>query len=185
MPLMSSNIAAGAGAAACCAASSASRSASTALICSSSSSSRSSSRLIWALRCAGKRTAIARLQLVEPFPPIAAQRLVAGYALGEQQSFDAIDVLDPLGDQHLALAAEAAAVFFLGRRRLDHRAHPRFAALVGQQRANQRLAVDPVGLRPPPPARCRNRGRIDDMAFDPFALQHPMNPEAVQTRLPG
>jgi hypothetical protein len=45
------------------------------------------------------------------------------------------DVPDPLGDQHLALAAEAAAVLFLGSRCLDHRAHPRFAPLVRQQRA--------------------------------------------------
>jgi hypothetical protein len=63
---------------------------------------------------------------------IAAQRLVTGDALGKQQPLDAIDVLDPLGDQHLALATEAAAIFFLGCRRLDHRAHPRFAALVRQ-----------------------------------------------------
>jgi hypothetical protein len=63
---------------------------------------------------------------------IASQRLVTGDALGKQQPFDAIDVPDPLGDQRLALAAEAAAVFFLRCRRLDHRAHPRFAALERQ-----------------------------------------------------
>jgi hypothetical protein len=39
---------------------------------------------------------------------IATQRLVPGHALGEQRSFDAIYVLDPLGDRHLALAAEMA-----------------------------------------------------------------------------
>src|SRR5258708_28999090 len=54
--------------------------------------------------------------------PIAAQRLVTGDALGKQQSLDAIDVLDPLGDQHFALAAEAAPIFFLWRRRFHHRA---------------------------------------------------------------
>jgi hypothetical protein len=64
--------------------------------------------------------------------PIAAQRLVTGDALGKQQSLDAIDVLDPLGDQHFALAAEAAPIFFLWRRRFHHRAHPRFAALIRQ-----------------------------------------------------
>ena len=92
-------------------------------------------------------------------------------------------MLDPLGDQHLALATEAAAIFFLGCRRLDHRAHPRFAPLVRQQRANQCLAVDPVSLRPPTPTRCRNRGRIDDMAFDPFILQHAIDPESVEASL--
>src|ERR1700730_9242331 len=61
-----------------------------------------------------QETAIARPQLVEPLPSIAAKRLVAGYTLAEQQSFDAIDVLDPLGDQDLALATKSAAVLFLG-----------------------------------------------------------------------
>jgi len=84
-------------------------------------------------------------------PSIAAKRLVAGYTLAEQQSFDAIDVLDPLGDQDLALATKSAAVLFLGCWRFDHRAHPRLAALIRQQRAKQRLAVDPVSLRPPAP----------------------------------
>ena len=77
-------------------------------------------------------TAVARRQLVEPLTSIAAQRLVTGDALGKQQPLDAIDVLDPLRDQHLALATEAATVFFLGCWRLDHRAHPRFAALERQ-----------------------------------------------------
>ena len=80
-------------------------------------------------------TAIARPQFVEPSPTIATQRLVSGHALREQQTFDAIYVLDPLSDQHLALAAKPAAVLFLGSRRFDHRAYPRFAALIRQQRA--------------------------------------------------
>src|SRR5205823_13878375 len=93
-------------------------------------------------------TAVARLELVEPSPVVATQRLVAGYALREQQSFDPVDMQDALFNQGLALAAKPAAVLFLNGRRLDHRTHPRFAALVGQQRAQQRLAVDrswPVG----------------------------------------
>ena len=77
-------------------------------------------------------TAVARRQVLEPLASIAAQRLVTEYSLGEQQPFYAIDVLYPLGDQHLAFAAEAAAVFFLGCRRPDHRTHPRFAALIRQ-----------------------------------------------------
>ena len=58
------------------------------------------------MRC-GERTAIARLQLAEPLASIATQRLVAGDTLGEQQSFDPVDVLDPLDCQRLALAASA------------------------------------------------------------------------------
>src|SRR6266851_5796878 len=87
---------------------------------------------------------------------------------------------DSLGGQHFALAAEAAAVLLLGSGRLDHRTHPRFATLVGEQRANQRFAVDLVGLRPPAPPRCRNRGRIDNKAFYSLILQHPIDPEAIE-----
>jgi len=52
---------------------------------------------------------------------------------------------------------------------------------MGQQGAKERLAVDPVGLGSPPPARRRNRGRIDDVALDSFLLQRAMNPKAVQS----
>src|SRR6202030_4668290 len=103
-----------------------------------------------------QETAIARPQLVEPLPSIAAKRLVAGYTLAEQQSFDAIDVLDPLGDQDLALAAKSAAVLFLGCWRFDHRAHPRLAALIRQQRAKQPAAVERRKLLPP----ALRRGRV-------------------------
>ena len=43
-------------------------------------------------------TTIARLQLAEPLASIATQRLVVGDALGEQQSLDPVDVLDPLDE---------------------------------------------------------------------------------------
>src|ERR1700738_632647 len=89
-----------------------------------------------------QETAIARPQLVEPLPSIAAKRLVAGYTLAEQQSFDAIDVLDPLGDQDLALATKSAGVLFLGCWRFDHRAHPRPAAPILQPRAKPRSRPD-------------------------------------------
>src|ERR1700745_1407265 len=91
-------------------------------------------------------TAVARLELVEPSPAVATQRLVAGYALREQQSCDPVDMHDALFNQGLALAAKPAAVLFLNGRRLDHRTHPRFAALVGPTRAKQRLPGDPRGL---------------------------------------
>src|SRR5450631_3884806 len=125
--------------------------------------------------------AVAGRQFVEPLASTAAQRFVAGDALGKQQAFDPVDVLDPLGDQYFALAAEAAAIFFLRRRRFYHRTYPRFPALERKYRAKQRLAVDPVGLGAPTPPRRRNRGGNDDVAFDSFALQHAMNPEAIET----
>jgi len=39
---------------------------------------------------------------------------------------------DAFLDQDLALSAKAAAVLFLGRWRLNHRANPRFAEFVSQ-----------------------------------------------------
>ncbi|HWZ07958.1 MAG TPA: hypothetical protein VNY53_13705, partial [Bradyrhizobium sp.] len=36
------------------------------------------------------------------------------------------------------------------------------------------------GVRLYAAARGRDRGRIDDVAFNPFLLQHAVNPEAVQ-----
>jgi hypothetical protein len=80
-------------------------------------------------------TAIARPQLVEPSPTIGAQRFVARYALPEEQPFDPIDVLNPFSGQYLALAAKTAVILFFRCRRFDHRAHPRFAALIRQQRS--------------------------------------------------
>src|SRR5437660_1678923 len=95
-------------------------------------------------------TCIARLQLVEPLASIPPQRLVTGYSLGEQQSLDPIDVLDPLVCQRLAFTAKSAAVFLLWSRRPDHGADTRFAAFVRQQSAHQGFAVDLVGFGPPP-----------------------------------
>jgi hypothetical protein len=116
---MSSNIAADAGAA-----SNASRSISAALICSSNSSSRSSSRLICALRCFGKG---------RPSPVLSSSsrrrrsRRSGSYSDTPWENSNPLirfHVLDPLGDQHLAFAAETAAVLFLGSRRLDHCTQP-------------------------------------------------------------
>src|SRR5712671_2411797 len=56
-------------------------------------------------------------------------------------------------------------------------------ALVGEQRSNQRFTIDLVGLCPPAPARRCNRGRVDDVAFDAFVLERPVNPKPVETGL--
>ena len=44
------------------------------------------------------------LKRLQPLAPVAAQRLVAGHALAEQQALDAIDVPGSLVGQRLALA---------------------------------------------------------------------------------
>ena len=115
-----------------------------------------------------QRLAEAGAQLVEPGAPVAAQRLIVAHALSEQQSLDPIDVLNALVEQRLALAAEPSTVLLFDAGRPGHGADPGFAALIGHQRAKQRLAVDPVGLGAPTPARRCDRGRVDDMAFDPI-----------------
>ena len=126
-------------------------------------------------------TAIARRQLVEPLSqPIAAQRLVTGDALGKQQSLDAIDVLDPLGDQHFALAAEAAPDLLPLASALSPSRTPEvrraYTPVTREARASPSI---PVCLGAPPSTRRRDRRRIrDDMAFDAFALQHPMKPRS-------
>src|SRR4051812_30075607 len=122
-------------------------------------------------------------QVLQSLTPTLAQRLVAEDPLGEEQPFDPVDVSHPLAHQRPALAANAPAVLLLRRRRPGHRTHPRLAALEGHQGAYQGLAIDPVGLRPPPPARGQDRGGIDHVALDPFGLQHPVDPEAVQAGL--
>jgi hypothetical protein len=68
----------------------------------------------------GQATAIASLKRLQPRSPVAMQRLIPGYALREEQSFDAVDMLDPFHDQHLALTADPASVFIFGRRRPNH-----------------------------------------------------------------
>jgi hypothetical protein len=58
-----------------------------------------------ALEMARQGAAIPRAEFVEPLSTIATEGLVPRYALGEQQSFDPVDVQDALISQHLALTA--------------------------------------------------------------------------------
>ncbi len=118
-------------------------------------------------------TAVAGLKRLQPLSPVAAQRLVAGDALAEQQALDAIDVAHALVDQGLALTRDTATVLFLGRRHPDHRTHPWLASLIGQQRPDQRLAVDLVGL-----ARRRRR----EVAIEAGSTTWLSIPSACSTR---
>ena len=77
-----------------------------------------------ALQPSGQRIADARAQRLWPRAPVAAQRLVVDGPLREQEALDPIDVLDPFGDQGLALAPEPSAILLLNARRLGHCADP-------------------------------------------------------------
>ena len=178
MPLNSSNILpAGAGAAGCGAASSASRSVSASRLIKQQFEPISSTPDL-GLEMHRQGTAVARRQLVEPLAPIATGNVVTGDALGKQQSLDAIDVLDPLGDQHFALAAEVVSIFFLWRGAPSRT--PRFAALIPVARSRPRRRScsswrAAVGAT--------SRSTTDRRhGFRRLALQHPMKPEAVETR---
>jgi hypothetical protein len=92
-------------------------------------------------------------------------------------------MLDPLGDQRSPLATQPAAVLLFRRGSNHHRADPRLTPLVGQKRPQQRLAIQPVRLGPPAPARHRHRGRIHHVALDTLLLQNAVKPEPVQPRL--
>ncbi|KLK89892.1 hypothetical protein AA309_28815 [Microvirga vignae] len=59
---------------------------------------------------------------------------------------------DPFADERLQLTTEAPLILFVRCWHTDHGAHPRLAALVGQQGTDQSLAVNPVGLGAPMPA---------------------------------
>ena len=68
----------------------------------------------------GQATAIAGLKRIQLRSPVTMQRLIPGYALREEQSFDPVDVLDPFHDQHFTLTADPATVFIFRRRRPNH-----------------------------------------------------------------
>ena len=73
-------------------------------------------------------------QLIELLPPIPVQRFVVDDALTGKQALDAIDVPDPLLQQHGAFAADAPAVLLFRGRCHNHRADTRFPTLPCQQR---------------------------------------------------
>ncbi|MGY4329606.1 hypothetical protein ACVWWG_004023 [Bradyrhizobium sp. LB7.2] len=88
---------------------------------------------------------------------------------------------DALGDQRRSFATQPAPVLLFRRGRNHHRADPWLTALVGQKRPQQRLAIEPVSLGPPPPSRRRNRGGIDHVALNAVLLQNTVQPEPVQS----
>jgi hypothetical protein len=126
-------------------------------------------------------TPISGNERVEAFASIAFQRFVSGHTLAEQKALYPVDVPDPLVRQRLPLPHQPATVFLLRRWHSQHRANPRLAAVVGQQRSNQCFPVNPVSLGPPTATRCGNGCRVDDITLDAFAFEDPMYPESIQT----
>src|SRR4051794_18005674 len=131
----------------------------------------------------GQGAPVAGLQRLEPGPAVLAERLVVGDPLAGEQALDPVGVPDPFLQQHAALPRRAPAILLSRARRPHHRADPRLAAPPGQQRPEQRLAVDGVGLSAPLPPGRGDRPRIDDVALDAMGLEQPVHPEAVPAGL--
>ena len=100
-----------------------------------------------------------------------ATRVVVGDAPAEEHAADAVGLTKPLADEALEFAPQPSAIFLLRWRDTHRGADPRLAKVVGQERPDQGLAVDPIGLRSPSTPRRRDRNGVDDMALDAFALE--------------
>src|ERR1700680_4268657 len=97
-----------------------------------------------------------------------------------EEALNPVDWLDPLLEEDFAFARDPPPIFFFRRRRYDHRADARLAALPCQQRAQHRLAVNGISLRPPRTSRKGDRRGIDDMASDLISLEQSMHGKAVK-----
>src|SRR6202040_3276127 len=132
------------------------------------------------LEVSWQRASVSGPQLFQTFPAVLVQRIVVGDPLAEQQSSNAVRVLNALPQQRRALARDPTAVLFTWAWRHCHGADPRFASLPGDQGAQQRLAVDRIRLGAPVASGHGNRRRIDDVALDAVGLEQAMNPETIE-----
>ncbi len=127
-----------------------------------------------------QRASVAGHKRVQPRQSLGMRGIIVVDPLAEQQPLDAVAVLDPLLDEPGPLAAQAALALSLRAGRHHHRAHPLLAARMGDERAQQGLAVDLVALGAPMTPRHRNRGRINDVARKAVLTEQPVQPEAVE-----
>src|ERR1700755_3452137 len=88
-------------------------------------------------------------QFFQTFSAVLVQRIVVGDPLAKQQSSNAVRVPNALPQQRRALARDPAAVLLIRGWWHCHGADPRLASMPGHQRAQQRLAVDRIGLGAP------------------------------------
>jgi hypothetical protein len=89
---------------------------------------------------------------------------------------------DAFRNQGFPFPPDPTIVVFLGREKLDHRTCTRLATFPRHQCADQRFAVNAIGLRPAMPARHGNRRGLYNVALDPgFLAQHSSQPEAIKS----
>src|SRR5215467_12959549 len=83
---------------------------------------------------------------------IDCQGLVLGFdvdaanALGKQQPFDPVDMCSPFADQPAALTVRAPQILFLDAGNAHQRPNVPLTPAPGDQRSQQHLDVDPIGL---------------------------------------
>ena len=141
-------------------------------ICSRRAYSRSSSRRPKAVR---QRLTFCGRQGREVNSGQPALRLNPPNALSEEKSLDPVDVAGALADETLTLAVRTARILLLDRRHTDDRTDVTLASVDGDERAQQRQDVDPVGLNPTRPAIDLDAGRVEDTAFDILRCERPGN----------
>jgi hypothetical protein len=126
---------------------------------------------------------VAGAQTFELRLAVGPQRLIIINAVERTQTFDAVDVLDPLLDQPLALAMQPLGVLLLDAWNAHHTAGIRFAAQMPAERALHPLDVDPVGLGGLRSTVHQQARGIKDMIVHPMRFQEMVQPEPVVTRL--
>jgi hypothetical protein len=92
-------------------------------------------------------------------------------------------VPDPLAQQNCAFARGTPAILLLRCRWHNHRTDARLATFPGQERPQQRFAVDRVSLGTPPTPGHGDRCGIDDVAFDAMRFEQAVDPEPVKSGL--
>jgi hypothetical protein len=102
-----------------------------------------------------------------------------------QGALHPIDDAGALAHQILALTVRPLGIFLFGCWDHRHAAVTPLAPQPAKKSTLQQLGIQPVRLRPTMLARHGNTCRVDDMSFDPLALQPSRQPETVPTGLVG
>src|SRR5204862_7419427 len=123
--------------------------------------------------------AVAGASLGKLLEEVLAPRLQLAHPLAVQQPFDPVAMAGALADQPLALARQPTSILLLGRRRINHAAYPRLAAIVADQHPHQTLKVQAVRLGLPRPARHLDARRIENPIVDALIAKPTGQPEAV------
>src|SRR5215471_14150726 len=111
--------------------------------------------------------------------PVGSSGLIIIDALGCAQTFDAVDVLDPLLDQPVTLAMQPPGIFLLDARNPHHAACIRLAAQITAKCPQHPLDVNPIGLGAPRPPVHQQARRIENMITHPMSFEPAVQPEPV------